>query len=68
MRALAALLLLLAAPASARAYSVLADEAMIDAVWDTQLAPFGSGPSRISYYVRSGDFVTTLIRDSVSPR
>lgn len=39
MRALAVILLLVAAPASARAYSVLAHEAMIDAVWDTQLAP-----------------------------
>jgi hypothetical protein len=39
MRALVVIVLLLAAPASARAYSVLAHEALIDAVWDAQLAP-----------------------------
>jgi hypothetical protein len=39
MRALVFVLLLLAAPASARGYSVLAHEAMIDAAWDTGLVP-----------------------------
>ena len=99
MRALVIFLLLLAAPASARAYSVLAHEAMIDAVWDTHLAPtlkakfpdatadaldrarayayggsliqdlgyypFGSKLfSNLVHYVRSGDFVEALVRES----
>ena len=101
MRALAVIVLLLAAPASARAYSVLAHEAMIDAVWDAQLGPtlkrtfpaatpqalldarayayggsliqdlgyypFGSRLfSNLVHYVRSGDFVEALIRESHS--
>ncbi len=99
MRALVVIVLLLAAPASARAYSVLAHEAMIDAVWDAQLAPtlarrfphasaeavlrarayayggsliqdlgyypFGSRLfSNLVHYVRSGDFVQALVRES----
>jgi len=102
VRALAVILLLLAAPASARAYSVLAHEAMIDAVWDAQLAPtikrrfsaasddairqarayayggsliqdlgyypFGSRLfSNLVHYVRSGDFVQSLIREARDP-
>lgn len=99
MRALVVIVLLLAAPASVRAYSVLAHEAMIDAVWDAQLAPtltrkfpqasadavlkarayayggsliqdlgyypFGSKLfSNLVHYVRSGDFVEALLRES----
>jgi hypothetical protein len=86
-------------PAQARAYSVLAHEALIDAVWDENLAPalrrrhpdasaeavrtarayayggaliqdlgyypFGSRLfSNLVHYVRSGDFVAALIRQS----
>jgi len=99
MRALVVIVLLLAAPASARAYSVLAHEAMIDAVWEAQLVPtltrkfpqatadavmnarayayggsliqdlgyypFGSRLfSNLVHYVRSGDFVGALVRES----
>ena len=99
MRVLVVLVLLLAAPASARAYSVLAHQAMIDAVWDAQIAPtltgtfphtsaadllgarayayggsliqdlgyypFGSTLfSNLVHYVRSGDFVQALLRES----
>src|SRR5687767_10254313 len=97
--AAAALVVLLAAPSSAAAYSVLAHEAMIDAVWQDHLAPmlkhkfprtsaralaearayayggsliqdlgyypFGSRLfSNLTHYVRSGDFVIALIRQS----
>jgi hypothetical protein len=93
------LLTALSAPRAAGAYSVLAHEAMIDAVWDTQLAPtlkrkfpqasaeallqarayayggsliqdlgyypFGSRLfSNLVHYVRSGDFVEALVRES----
>ncbi len=99
MRVLVVFVLLLAAPASARGYSVLAHEAMIDAVWETQIAPtltrkfpqasatellgarayayggsliqdlgyypFGSKLfSNLVHYVRSGDFVEALVRES----
>src|SRR5688500_9960171 len=100
-RAAAALLFLalLAAPRSAPADSVLAHEAMIDAAWDSHLAPllrtrfprssvtalqgarayayggsliqdlgyypFGSRFfSNLVHYVRSGDFVEALVRES----
>jgi zinc dependent phospholipase C len=91
--------LMLSMPANATAYSVLAHEAMIDAVWNNQLAPmlkqrfpgtsaraltdarayayggaliqdlgyypFGSRFfSNLVHYVRSGDFVEALVRDS----
>src|SRR5688572_10001096 len=97
--AAAALVALLAAPSSAAAYSVLAHEAMIDAVWQDHLAPmlkhrfprtsaralrdarayayggsliqdlgyypFGSRLfSNLVHYVRSGDFVEALVRNS----
>jgi hypothetical protein len=90
---------LLAAPSNASAYSVLAHEAVIDVMWDDQLAPilkqqfpdasaaalrkarayayggsliqdlgyypFGSRLfSNLVHYVRSGDFVEALVRDS----
>jgi hypothetical protein len=93
------LVVLLAAPSRASAYSVLAHEAMIDAVWEDDVAPllkhkfpstsarvladarayayggslihdlgyypFGSHLfSNLVHYVRSGDFVAALIRDS----
>jgi hypothetical protein len=95
----AALLLLAGTPGRAAAYSVLAHEALIDAVWDGQLAPllrskfpqasagtvraarayayggsliqdlgyypFGSRFfSNLVHYVRSGDFVETMMRQS----
>jgi hypothetical protein len=99
-RAAAALLLvLLAAPHRAAAYSVLAHEALVDTAWDTHLVPllkrrfprtsaadilrarafayggsliqdlgyypFGSRFfSNLTHYVRSGDFVEALIRES----
>jgi hypothetical protein len=94
-----ALLVLIAAPRSAAAYSVLAHEAMVDARWDEQIAPlltlkfarataaelraarayayggsliqdFGYYPfgsrffSNVVHYVRSGDFVEALVRES----
>lgn len=93
------LLLLLAAPREAGAYSVLAHEANIDALWETSLRPllarrfpratrdevtrarayayggsviqdlgyypFGSHFfSNLVHYVRTGDFVEALIRES----
>ncbi len=101
MRRVAAILLLalLCGPREAQAYSILAHEANIDALWDSglrpllarrfpratrdQLAsarafayggaviqdlgyyPFGSHFfSNLVHYVRSGDFVTALIRES----
>jgi hypothetical protein len=92
-------ILMLSMPANATAYSVLAHEAMIDALWNDELAPmlkkrfpgtsaraltdarayayggaliqdlgyypFGSRFfSNLVHYVRSGDFVEALIRDS----
>jgi hypothetical protein len=97
--ATAVLGVLLAAPSSAAAYSVLAHEAMIDAAWEDHLAPllkhrfprtsarelrdarahayggsliqdlgyypFGSRLfSNLVHYVRSGDFVEALVRNS----
>lgn len=96
---IALVLLLLVMPTRAGAYSVLAHEAMIDAVWADQFVPslartfpgtteeqiraarayayggsliqdlgyypFGSKLfSNLTHYVRSGDFVDALIRDS----
>jgi hypothetical protein len=93
------LLLTLCVPAQATAYSVLAHEANIDALWDTKIKallrarfpettpeqllearayayggcviqdlgyyPFGSHFfSNLLHYVRSGDFVDTLIRNA----
>jgi hypothetical protein len=90
---------MLVAPPHARAYSVLAHEALIDSVWDAELAPllkarfprantdalrmarayayggsliqdlgyypFGSRFfSNLVHYVRSGDFVVSLVRES----
>jgi hypothetical protein len=90
---------LLAVPATATAYSVLAHEALIDSAWDDQIVPllkarfpratadalraarayayggsliqdlgyypFGSRFfSNLVHYVRSGDFVESLIRES----
>jgi Zinc dependent phospholipase C len=92
-------LLFLAASHPARAYSVLAHEAIIDAAWDTSIRPLllqrfpnatpeelkhahafayggaiiqdlGYYPhgshffSDLTHYVRSGDFILTLLRDS----
>src|SRR5687768_1125030 len=93
------LVVLLASPSSAAAYSVIAHEAMIDAVWEDHLAPMlkhrfprtsaralrdarayayggsliqdlGYYPfvsrlfSNLVHYVRSGDFVEALVRNS----
>jgi hypothetical protein len=97
--ATAALVVLLATPSRASAYSVLAHEAMIDAMWPTHIAPlleqkfpgtsagtlrdarayayggsliqdlgyypFGSRFfSNLVHYVRSGEFVEALLRQS----
>ena len=97
--ALVTLLVLTTVPRTGSAYSVLAHEAMVDAVWEQQLAPilkakfprasaselqsaraFAYGGSLIQdlgyypfgsrffsnlvHYVRSGDFVEALIRES----
>jgi hypothetical protein len=96
---LAVLLVTLIVPPSARAYSVLAHEANIDALWDSGIRPLltrrfprasasqiqdarayayggsviqdlGYYPlgshffSNLLHYVRSGDFVETMIRDA----
>ena len=96
-----AILMVVAAPAPARAYSVLAHEAMVDAAWDDVMAPllkqrfprasadaitrarafayggsvvpdlgyypFGSHHfTNLIHYVRSGDFVETLVRDATT--
>lgn len=95
----AVLVSILAVPATATAYSVLAHEALIDSAWDDQIVPllkarfpratpdalraarayayggsliqdlgyypFGSRFfSNLVHYVRSGDFVESLIRES----
>ena len=96
---LVALILTLGWPSQAAAYAVLAHEAIIDSVWDTNIRPLllkrfptataeqlkeahgyayggaiiqdmGYYPhgsfffSDLTHYVRSGDFVMTLLRDS----
>jgi zinc dependent phospholipase C len=98
-RALLAALMLIAAPRETRAYSVLAHEANIDALWEPAIRPllqrrfphatreelqtarayayggsvvqdlgyypFGSHFfSNLLHYVRTGDFVETIIRDA----
>ena len=95
----AAMVAVLCAPRQASAYSVLAHEANIDALWDTTIAPmlqarfpeataaeivearayayggcviqdlgyypFGSHVfSNLLHYVRTGDFVETMLRDA----
>ena len=98
-RTILALIVVLAAPQPARAYSVLAHEANIDALWEPAIRPLlerrfpkatrqqvldarayayggsviqdlGYYPfgnhffSNLLHYVRSGDFIETLVRDA----
>src|SRR5512141_1720246 len=94
-----ALVLCLASPSETAGYAVLAHEAIIDSVWDTNIRPLlfkrfpGATPeelkeahgyayggaiiqdmgyyphgsfffSDLAHYVRSGDFILALLRDS----